>query len=326
MTLKLAILQVLEKERENYHSGQQLAALFKVSRSAVWKAIKSLQAEGYPITASTRLGYALAAASDLLSTEGIRLQLDPCYQEYSITSYKTVTSTNLLAKEMALAGATNGTIIVAEAQTTGKGRFGREFFSPSQTGIYLSIILRPRLAINKAALITTAVAVAICRTIQRLTSLEPRIKWVNDIFLADKKVAGILTEAVSDMESGMVEYLVVGIGINFKTADDDFPLELRELAGSLFANTTPTITRNKFIGELCNTIFQLINNLGYDDFIEEYKSLSLVLNKEISYFLNGEEHRARAINIAKDGGLIVENAQGLQTVLQAGEITLRRKR
>ncbi|MEI7884991.1 MAG: biotin--[acetyl-CoA-carboxylase] ligase [Clostridia bacterium] len=325
MSIKLAVLQMLEQQRTKHLSGQQLALVLGVSRSAVWKAIKALQAEGYSIAAVPNLGYALAATSDLLSVEGIRLYLSPAYQGFTITSYKTATSTNLLAKGMALAGAKNGSIIVAEEQTAGKGRFGRAFFSPAQTGIYLSLILRPDLAISQAALVTTAAAVAICRTIAKLTNLAPRIKWVNDIFLNDKKIAGILTEAVSNMESGMVEYLVLGIGLNFKTTTAEFPPELQELAGALFQDNAPTITRNQFIGELCNNIFALITNLQPEYFMEEYKSLSLVLNSDISYVLNGQEFSARAIDIAQDGGLIIENLQGVQSTLQAGEITIRRK-
>ncbi|MEG1870124.1 MAG: biotin--[acetyl-CoA-carboxylase] ligase, partial [Oscillospiraceae bacterium] len=219
MSVKSSVLQMLEANRGNSVSGQQLANELGVSRSAVWKAIKALETDGYAIEAVTNKGYLLASSNDLISAEGINNYLAAQYKKLPITALKTVSSTNTHARMMAANGAKHGTIVVSEEQTNGKGRMGRTFFSPEGSGIYMSIILRPNTHTTNAVFITTAAAVAVCRAIAKLTVAKPTIKWVNDIILRDKKICGILTEAVTDFENGMVESVVVGIGINFKEPD-----------------------------------------------------------------------------------------------------------
>ena len=234
MSVKNEILHILESNKGSNISGQELADILSVSRTAVWKAINLLKDEGYPIEAASNKGYSLSVSSDFLSSEGIRLFLNEEYKNIPITVYKTIESTNSEAKLLAVQNAEHGTIVVSEEQTKGRGRFGRDFFSPSDSGIYMSIILKPKLNMENAVLITTAAAVAICDAIEKFTNKVSRIKWVNDIFIGDRKVCGILTEAVTNFESGMMESVIVGIGINVKTKNEDFPLELQDTAGSIF--------------------------------------------------------------------------------------------
>ena len=205
MSVKSEILHILESNKGENISGQELADLLGVSRTAVWKAINLLKDEGYPIESVQNKGYSLSTSSDFLSSEGIRLYLNEEFRDIPLAVYKTIESTNTEAKLLAVQNADHGTIIVSEEQTKGRGRFGRDFFSPSESGIYMSIILKPKLNIENSVLVTTATAVAVCEAIDKFTDQEPQIKWVNDIFIGDKKVCGILTEAVTNFESGMMD-------------------------------------------------------------------------------------------------------------------------
>lgn len=319
MSIKSRVLEVLEKNRAKAISGQELADYLSVSRAAIWKAIRSLKEEGYQIEATTNKGYLLLDHNDIVSGEGIKTFLLPEYQNNPIIVYKQIDSTNLQGKKIAATGAANGTVILAEEQTQGRGRLGRSFFSPSQTGIYMSIILKPQKSLNDFLLITVAAAVGVCRAIKKLTHKEPKIKWVNDIFLEGKKICGILTEAVSNFEIGTIESVILGIGLNVKTSENQFPDELREIAGSLFPEG---ITRNQIAAEIINEIMNLSENLEDTSLIEEYKEYSLVLGKIISYKKNEALFTAKAIDINNQGNLIVENDKGEISVIQSGEVTI----
>ncbi len=324
MSLKQSVLQILENNRDSSVSGQQLADKLQVSRAAIWKAINSLKEEGYSIYATTNKGYRLYENTDLLSSEGIIPHLKESYSKLPIIVYKTIDSTNSQAKKQLVTNAVHGTVIAAEEQTNGRGRMGRSFYSPSKTGIYMSLILRPHLNISNAVLITTASAVAVCRAIKSLTDKKPEIKWVNDIYVNGKKVCGILTEAVTDFESRMVESIIIGIGINFKTTDEHFPDEIRETAGSLFTSESTGITRNRLIAEIINELLDIYDNLEDSNFIMEYKAQSMILGKEIVFYENSIENYGKAIDIDNSGGLVVETKKGEVITLNSGEITVRR--
>ena len=199
MGTKEQLLRLLEDNRERHVSGAAMAKAIGVSRNAVWKAVKALRAEGYAIDAVTNRGYALSQENDLLSPQGIERFL-PDSHAFAVTVRKRVDSTNAEARRRALEGAAEGTVVVAEEQTAGKGRPGKTFFSPAATGLYLSIVLRPTLAADRGQFITCAAAVACAQAIEQVTGAESLIKWVNDIYCDGRKVAGILTEGVVDME------------------------------------------------------------------------------------------------------------------------------
>jgi BirA family biotin operon repressor/biotin-[acetyl-CoA-carboxylase] ligase len=234
MSTKGSVLKALEENKGTAVSGEELASRLDISRAAVWKAIQELRREGYRIDAITNRGYCLAGDSDVLSAEGILPYVKGDVPADRIRVFKSVESTNLTAKKIALDGAQPGTVIIAEEQTKGRGRMGRSFYSPPAGGIYMSFILKPRLDTAKSVLITTAASVAVCKAIEEVTGISCRIKWVNDIYKGDKKICGILTEAVTDFESGQIDYIVLGIGVNYNTARTDFPEELAGIAGSLF--------------------------------------------------------------------------------------------
>lgn len=343
MSTRGNVLKTLEENKGSAVSGEELASRLNISRAAVWKAIQDLRREGYSIDAITNKGYCLAPDSDVLSVEGIL----PYVEEHSIGDrihvFKTLESTNLTAKKMALDGAPYGTVVIAEEQTRGRGRMGRSFFSPPAGGIYMTFILEPRFDSARSVLITTAASVAVCKAIEKVTGISCRIKWVNDIYMEDKKICGILTEAVTDFESGHIDHIVLGIGINYSTARSAFPEELSGIAGSLYEKSAKTvgnngnhlsegISRNRLIAEVINQMLEINENLESRDFIEEYKNRSFVLGKEILVIPTagiGKERNlaegipASAVDIDPDGGLVVRYRDGTVQTLNSGEISIR---
>ena len=216
---KQALLAALSAAQGECISGQQLAQQLGVSRAAVHKAAAALAAQGYALEAAPRRGYRLAGG-DPFCAEAVGEYDAPIYL------YDKLESSNRTAKTLALEGAPHGTMVLTSQQTAGRGRLGRRFESPAGKGIYLSLVLRPGLPMTEAQAVTVSAAVAVCRAVKRLCGLDLGIKWVNDLYYNGKKVCGILTEAGADIESGQLEWLVVGIGLNLTTTPADWPEEL----------------------------------------------------------------------------------------------------
>lgn len=333
MSTRGNVLKALEENKGATISGEELANRLNISRAAVWKAIQELRKEGYRIDAITNKGYSLAQDSDMLSVEGILPYVKASSMADRIHVFKSLESTNLTAKKMALDGAPAGTVVIAEEQTRGRGRMGRSFCSPPAGGIYMSFILKPRFDTAKSVLITTAASVAVCRAIEIITGISCRIKWVNDIYLGEKKICGILTEAVTDFESGHIEYIVLGIGINYSTNPAAFPAELAGIAGSLFEEVPEDgISRNRLIAEVIDQVLEINEKLESKEFIHEYKNRSFVLGKEILVIPTAGLSRDRspadgipaaAEDIDEDGGLVVRYRDGSVQTLNSGEISIR---
>lgn len=324
MTVKDFVLNQLEKNRGVPLSGEALAKAFSVSRAAVWKAIHALQADGYHIEAVPNQGYTLCADNDLLSAQGILPFLKEDLKMREIRVYPCVASTNQEAKKMALDGAAQGSAVLAEEQSAGRGRMGRSFFSPRGSGLYISVILRPQTDASNAVLITTAAAVAVCRAIEFVTKKQPQIKWVNDLYLGGKKICGILTEAVTNFETGVIESVVVGIGVNFKGRPEQLPEELRQKAGFLFAEEAPDATRNRLAAEIINQLCTLCDTLETREFLTEYRRRSMILGEKIRFLRNSVWAEAEAIDIDENGGLIIERAGGTHETLSSGEVSIRK--
>ncbi len=321
MTLKQQILQVLENNRGLAMSGQQLADTLNVTRASVWKSIKALQDEGYKIVVTTNRGYVLEETNDILSEQSLRACLGEEYRDVDIFTFKTSPSTNAEAMTRLMnGGLTHGTLIVADEQTKGRGRMGKSFFSP-KSGIYMSVCLCKSIErMQDVMVITPAAAVAVRSAIAKLTGIDAKIKWVNDIYIDKKKVCGILTQADIDFESGKAGTFIVGIGINF--VEQDFPDEIKQRACALFTGQ-PTITRSQLIGEIYRNLIKLTDDLTDRRFMLSYKQHSLVMNREISYTYNGEDKSGKVIDIDGDGGLVVqENGGGIRN-LTCGEISIR---
>ena len=230
MSTKKQLLQILSENENRFLSGSELAARLAVSRTAVWKAIGQLRKEGYRISSVQNKGHCLTSGSDVLTAAGVENYLKT--QGISVRYYREISSTNTVLKTMAAEGAREGLVLIAEEQTGGKGRMGRRFYSPPGSGLYMSILLRPGTEASRSTGITACAAVAVALAIEELSGRPANIKWVNDIYMDKRKVCGILTEASVDCESGLLNYAVVGIGINTLVPAGDFPQELQTIAGS----------------------------------------------------------------------------------------------
>lgn len=322
MSTKKRILELFESRRGQTISGGYIAGQFNVSRNAVWKAVKELEKDGYKIEAAANKGYCFCEDNDILSAQGMLPFLSDKKTADRIYVYPSLESTNKTAKEMAISDAGHGTIIIADRQTAGKGRYGRDFFSPPLSGIYISFILRSeQLRLNEPTLVTSFAAVSVCEAIEAISEKKPQIKWVNDIFLDGKKICGILTEAVTDYESGNIPWIVAGIGINFSTSATAFPEELREIAGAVFTRGNPPVTRNRLAAEVVNRIMDPENQ---SDLTDRYKKRLMMLGKTVLVTGAGvtEPYEATAVDIDGAGRLVVKKDNGETLSLSSGEIRI----
>ena len=322
MTTKERLLSLLESQQGSFFSGEELAQELQVSRAAVWKAVNALRQEGFAIDAANNRGYCLSRDADVLSVQGIRKHLAPENRDIPITLLPTVPSTNAAARELAEQGAPSGSLVLSRTQTRGRGRYGRSFFSPADTGLYLSILLRPsHTSPRQTVTLTAAAAVAMCQAIESVCDEAPQIKWVNDIYLQGKKVCGILTEAAFGLETGVPEYVVVGAGLNVYTPEGGFPPELESTAGGLLPHRAADV-KNRLAAEFVNRFLSLAQAQP-EDFLEDYRSRSLVLGKRVTVLSGDKEQEALALGIDDSCRLVVRYDSGETETLSWGEIRIR---
>lgn len=235
--------------------------------------------------------------------------------------YSSLPSTNTLLKEKACEGAMEGTVIIAESQTEGRGRFYRKFYSP-ENGIYMSILLRPDSIGFDATLLTTAAAVAVARAAESLSGKEAKIKWVNDVLINSKKICGILTEGAINPTDGKPEYVIVGIGINAFVPENGFDEEIKDIAGAVFSTFNPDL-KAKLTAEVINIFMEYYADLKKKAFLEEYRKKSAVIGKKITVFKNCSEFYATAVDIDDNCRLLVEYPDKTQEYLSSGEISIK---
>ncbi len=323
MSVKTNVLKTLEENRGHFFSGEELATKLLVSRTAIWKAMKELEKEGYQIKAVPNRGYCLTEDNDILSVEGIRTYLTKENQKIPITVDKVTQSTNINAKLCAVTGGSHGTLFVADKQTAGRGRRGRSFLTLDGNGIYMSLILKPKVSTEDIILITTAASVAVYRAIKKITGKITTIKWVNDLFYHNHKVCGISTEAVTDCEDGTINSVILGIGINFTIDRGQIPEDMKDIIGSLYDQDAQGVTRNQLIAEVVNQVLAICDELPDNSFLEEYRENSMVLGKEVNIIGTGEQTKAYVIAIENNGGLCVRYQDGREEVLYTGEVSIR---
>ncbi len=302
------IYKILQ-EADGFVSGQDLADQLDVSRTAIWKSMKTLESKGLVIESIKNRGYRLLLGDLLLPDEitsatGLKVYLN-----------ETSASTQEDAKEGIKKGQPSPALYLAPNQRSARGRFSRPFFSPESGGIYMSLHLQPNLPYDQAPAYTLMVASSIVKAISRLAGIDCQIKWVNDIYLGQKKLAGILTEAISSIETGLITDVIIGIGLNFLVPE--FPLDLQNKATSLFTSQAP-ISRNQLIAEIWN-IFQ---NTPERDLIKVYKEKSLVLDKRVTFVENQNSYAGLATDITDSGQLVVMLDDGQAKILNSGEISL----
>ncbi len=232
-----------------------MAGQLGVSRNAVWKAIKELREKGYMIEAVSNKGYRLSGDNDIISSEGIKACLTPGFDRAGeIFVFDSLTSTSDKAKELAIKGAPHGTVVVAASQTGGRGRKDHSFFSP-KGGLYMSIVLRPDFLFSTdSAELTSFTGKAVTEAIRELTGIEPYLGGINDLYVDGKKVCGILLEGGSEFDSGTLQWVVAGIGINFDSDIESFPKEVRERASSLFTRGKATASKNALIARVIEKV------------------------------------------------------------------------
>lgn len=326
MGTKEKLLVLFEENRGEFFSGEELAARLSVSRTAIWKAVNSLRKEGYEISAAQNKGYSLSVTTDILSAQGIKKYLDPICADLKLEILSQVESTNDCLRKRAAQGCKEGYTVIAGTQTEGKGRTGRGFYSPSDTGIYMSLLLKPEMdSPARAVRFTTMAAAAACEAIERVSGRETGIKWVNDIYIGDKKVSGILTEASVSLEKGSLEYVILGIGINVYPPKKGFPGELSKTAGSVFREKQSD-GKNRIAAEFLNSFMGFYTRKKNADYVQVYKKRSLVLGREILVLSGKGDRKAKALDIDKNCLLLVEYENGSREKLDSGEIRIQLKK
>ena len=320
MSVKDEVLKELENNKGDYISGGQLADNLGVSRNSVWKAIKALEKSGYEINAIPNKGYCLAEKNDILSSYSIKQHLKNPHLDISV--FSSVTSTNTILKEMAEQGAKEGTVIIAEEQTAGRGRTGKQFYSPKGTGIYISILLRPDIPAEESLFLTTSAAVATARAIEDVSDKRALIKWVNDIYLEDKKTCGILTEGAFNVETGKLDYAIVGIGINVCIPDGGFPDNIKDIATAIFDKQTDSINkRSILIANLLDYFMEYYKDFKSKSYVKEYIERSMIIGKTITVIEGSKTSVAKAIDIDKNCRLKDQFEDGTTKWLSSGEVS-----
>lgn len=322
MSVKEKTLEVLENNRGNYISGAELASTLEVSRNAVWKAIKSLEKEGYIIDAVKNRGYRLADTNDILSEQSIQKYVTKHQDVFKVQVHKCLRSTNETLKELAFNGEQEGTVVIAEEQTCGRGQLGRSFYSPMGTGIYMSILLRPKMKLEHALFLTTSAAVAVAQAIECVSHREAQIKWVNDVYCDGKKVCGILTEASLNVEAGGIDYIVLGIGINVNKPKEGFPDDIMGIADSIF-DSSKTDVRSQLIAEVLMRFWNYYEHLEEKEFLKEYISRSCLIGRKVLIERKEGEEEVEVLAINEQCHLIVKHADGKEEEIYAGTVRLR---
>ena len=321
MGTKERLLALLESHKGEYFSGEEIAQQLSVSRTAVWKAVNTLRNAGYGIDGAQNRGYCLDVHTDILSVQGIRRYLNKEWEGLSLEVLPCADSTNALLRQRAAEGSAEGWVILANQQTQGRGRLGREFYSPPDTGVYMSLLLRPRdLEPSQAAKITTMAAVAGCRAIEQVSGRQAEIKWVNDIFLNGKKVSGILTEGSYHLETGMLDYVIPGIGFNVYPPAGGFPEELADIADSIFRNQVDE-GKNRLAASFLNHFLEIYHS--QNDYSAEYRARNLVIGHAIRVIAPWGERNAYALDVDRDCRLVVRYEDGTVAALSSAEISIR---
>lgn len=320
--MKNKILRIL-KNSKDFVSGEKMSEEFNMTRSGIWKYINMLKEDGYNIESLPRKGYRIVSTPDILSYEEIEEYLETDFLGRNLHYYQSIDSTNKKAKEIAL-DEKEGTVLIAEEQLVGRGRMGREWISPRGKGIWMSIILKPKVEPMEVSKITLLGAAAVNKALKSM-NVDAKIKWPNDILIRDKKVCGILTEM--NCELNMINYVVIGIGINVNLNEDDIPEDLKDKATSIKIDQGEEIDRKKLIGHILNEFEKLYipfkDKGNAKEAIDICRENSAIIGREVKIIQGEEVKTGDVIDLNEDGELVVRLGNGDIENIFSGEISIR---
>ncbi len=319
---KNKILNLLRSARSGFLSGEELARKIGISRTMVWKHIKSLERDGFVIEAVPSQGYRITSVPDILRERDIKQGLKTKTMGRELVLLPEVDSTNILAMELASKGSPEGTVVVAETQSGGKGRLGRTWISP-KGNLYLSVILRPMIPVHKAPLITMMGAVAVASAIRTVCQVAAVIKWPNDILISGKKVSGLLTEMSAEQDQ--IRHIVLGIGVNVNMAPETLPPEIRVFSTSLSAEAGDRINRTVLLQEHLRSFerWYQVFLANSPEVLREWQKLNMTVGSQIRVVGAGETLEGLAQGIDEDGRLIIRLDDGSIRFVSAGDVSLR---
>jgi len=315
--MKEKILDYLKKEQE-YLSGDEIAGRLGISRQGLWKHIQDLKDLGYDIVAVPHLGYRLLSSPDRLFVLETAHGLNTKFIAKKIHYFDYLASTMDLAMQLGIQAAPHGTVVLAESQTKGRGRLGRSWFSPKYKGIYMSLILRPNISPSASSVLTLLSAVSICEAVKIVTGLDAQIKWPNDVFIANKKIAGILTEMNSEVDK--VNFVVIGIGLNVNNDKKSLIAQ----ATSLKEQAGQPVNRIILLQELLRGIesnYFLLEDKGAREIIDKWRNFSLTLGRRVKIYCQDKHIEGQAVDIDRDGALLVRKDSGLTQKVFSGDVT-----
>lgn len=310
------ILELLRKKND-YLSGEEISKYLNISRQALWKHIQDLREAGYDIVAVPHLGYYLESSPDRLFAFEITRQLNTKLIGKKILYFDAVSSTMDVAVKLGIEGTLEGTVVLAETQTKGRGRLGRAWISPKYKGIYLSLVLKPRITPNACSVLTLLAAVSVCEAIKLKTSLDVQIKWPNDLFIDSKKLGGILTELKGEMD--MASFIIIGIGLN---VNNDKKALIAQ-ATSLKEEKGEPVDRISLVQEMLRKLeenYFLFQKEGASPILQKWRNYNLTLGRRVKVTCQNKHLEGEAIDIDSDGGLLVRNDSGLIEKITSGDI------
>lgn len=321
--LRKKLLDAFTSVDGGYLSGQYLAELIGCSRTAVWKHIEELRKEGFELEAVRRKGYRILKTPEKITADEIRLGLTTNFIGRQIHYQESVESTQRIAHKLASEEAPEGTVVIAEEQTSGRGRMNRQWHSPKYTGVWMSLIIRPNIPLIKAPQLTLLSAVAIVQAVEEITGLYPQIKWPNDILVNGKKVTGILTELQA--EADQIHSIIIGIGINVNQKKDDFPEELREKASSLLIESGKLISRSTLIRNVFKhfeKLYKLYLDQGFLPIKLLWEGCAISIGKKIKARTLSAVLVGKALGITDEGVLMLEDGDGTIHHIYSADIEL----
>ena len=310
MNVKSELLANLANAGGDYISGAALADKLGVSRNAVWKAVKALEAEGFSISSITSKGYKLNEDNNRLSEDLVSPLLTTKEMGRNIRVLEEVDSTNNVVRELETEKAPHGTTVIADRQTAGKGRIGRSFVSPQGAGLYMSVLVRPHFDLEFAPMITAAAACAAAEAVESLCGSKVNIKWVNDLYMNGKKICGILTEASLGLELRELDCATIGIGINVRSIGKSFDSELKKKATSIEDETGIRINRNRLCAEVLNRLEPYLGKITDRSFLKAYREREMLTGHRITAMIGNEQLEGEALGIDENANLIIRLPYG----------------